>query len=144
MAIVQTTPEQARQILDSDDNALYLDVRSRREFEAGHPAGAINIPIADSTDGGPLRPNPEFLTVVERHVARDRRVLVGCQSGGRSVKACEVLSAAGYTDLANVQGGFGGARDRTGRTITPGWTDCGLPTDSGSPGGRSYEDLKNS
>ena len=144
MPIAQTTPQDAQKILETDPNALYLDVRSQREFEAGHPEGAINIPIADSTDGGPLRPNPDFLTVVERHVGRDRRVLVGCQSGGRSLKACDVLMAAGYTDLANVQGGYGGARDRSGNTLTPGWSDCGLPSGTGSPSGRGYEDLQKS
>ena len=38
-----------------------------------------------------------------------------------------MLEAAGYTDLTNVRGGFGGARDAAGQVVIAGWRDAGLP-----------------
>jgi rhodanese-related sulfurtransferase len=142
MDIPQTTPIDAHETLIGDTDAVYLDVRSSREFAAGHPEGALNIPIAESDGGGPLSPNPDFLAVVERHLVPGRPILVGCQSGGRSQRACGVLLQAGYTNVTNVQGGFGGARDRSGQEVTKGWQDCGLPVAEGSPEGRCYRSLK--
>ncbi|MBI2981414.1 MAG: rhodanese-like domain-containing protein, partial [Deltaproteobacteria bacterium] len=45
MPIQQTTPDKAKEILDKDSNAVYLDVRSVPEFAEGHAKGAINIPL---------------------------------------------------------------------------------------------------
>ena len=98
-------------------SAVYLDVRTPEEFDAGHPAGARNVAVflLDPGTRRP-RPNPGFLAVVQRHLPPATRLLVGCQSGMRSQRACELLADAGYTDLANVRGGFGGA----GPSDTPG------------------------
>jgi rhodanese-related sulfurtransferase len=41
--------------------------------------------------------------------------------------AAEIMANAGYTNLCNMQGGFGGARDQMGRVVTPGWAESGLP-----------------
>ena len=142
MEIPQTTPTEAHEILTSDSAALYLDVRSSQEFEAGHAEGALNIPIAEADGGGPLAPNPDFLAVVKRHLAPERRLLVGCLSGKRSQRACAVLLEAGYTNVANIQGGFGGARDAGGQVLTEGWRDAGLPVAEGSPEDRCYSALK--
>jgi hypothetical protein len=38
-----------------------------------------------------------------------------------------MLEEAGYADLTNVRGGFGGARDSSGAVVVPGWRDAGLP-----------------
>jgi sulfur-carrier protein adenylyltransferase/sulfurtransferase len=37
---------------------------------------------------------------------KDRPVVVYCHHGGRSARACEILARAGFTDLANLQGGI--------------------------------------
>ena len=133
MEIPQTTPADAHRALQTDPSALYLDVRTEAEFEAGHPAGARNIPVVsfDPATHRP-RPNPHFVAMVERTIPRDAKVLVGCQSGGRSQYACELLAQAGYTDVANVEGGFGGARDASGELVVPGWRDAGLPVETGA------------
>lgn len=130
MPIRQLTPPDAARELAEHPGAVYLDVRTPDEFDAGHPAGARNVPVFlfDPATGRP-RPNAEFMAVVGRHLAPDTRLLVGCQSGMRSQRACELLADAGYTDLANVRGGFGGSDD------TPGWRERGLPVEQG-PGGR--------
>lgn len=132
MDIPQTTPPEAWRTLERHPDAVYLDVRTEREFEAGHPAGARNIPllVLDAATGEP-RPNPDFLAAVERELPRGTRLLVGCQMGGRSQRACELLAEAGWTDVTNVRGGFGGARDQSGRVVVPGWRDEGLPVETG-------------
>jgi hypothetical protein len=39
-------------------------------------------------------------------VSKDRKVLVACQKGLRSLAACEQLSRAGYTDISWINGGL--------------------------------------
>ena len=143
MDIPQTTPPEAHDTLRKHPDAVYLDVRTEAEFEAGHPAGARNVPIMffDPGTGRPVA-NPDFLSVVERNLPRMTKLVVGCQAGGRSQRACEVLAAAGYGDVANVRGGFGGAHDQSGRVVVPGWAAAGLPVETGQTPGASYADLR--
>jgi rhodanese-related sulfurtransferase len=131
MAISQTTPREAHALLQQDPAAVYLDVRTDGEFDAGHPAGARNVPVMllDPATGRP-QPNAEFVAAVERDLPRSTRLVVGCQAGGRSQRACELLAAAGFTHLANVPGGFGGGQDAAGNPV-PGWAECGLPVEKG-------------
>lgn len=135
MEIRQTTPSDAYETLQRDPKTVYLDVRTAEEFAAGHPAGAINVPVIFFRAGG-SSPNPEFVEAVQRLVPPSTPLLVGCQAGGRSQRGAEMLVAAGYTDVTNVRGGFGGARDETGRTVIPGWREAGLPVETGSGGTR--------
>ena len=86
-------------------------------------------------------PNADFLETVEAHLPKEAKIIVGCMSGGRSQFAAEVLEDAGYQHVANMQGGFGGARDPMGRLLVPGWQDHGLPTEMGDGGTGSYEAL---
>ena len=132
MTIPQTTPAEAFETLKKHPDAVYLDVRTEGEFEAGHPAGARNVPVLtlDPATREP-RPNPNFVAAVEHELPRTTKLVIGCQAGGRSQRACELLRDAGYTDVTNVRGGFGGARDQTGRLVTPGWRDAGLPVENG-------------
>ena len=132
MDIRETTPPEAYAALQADPAAVYLDVRTEGEFEAGHPAGARNVPVVffDPATRQPT-PNPDFIATVERTIPRTAKLLVGCQSVGRSARACELLALAGFTDLTNVRGGFGGARDQSGRVVVPGWREAGLPVETG-------------
>lgn len=132
MDIRQTTPPEAHATLVEHPGAVYLDVRTEAEFAAGHPVGARNVPVVFLGAGGPPRPNPDFVATVEQLLPQSTTLLVGCQAGGRSQRACELLVAVGYTDVTNVRGGFGGARDQTGRVVVPGWQDAGLPVARGT------------
>jgi rhodanese-related sulfurtransferase len=137
MSIKQMTSLEAKAALDADPGAVYLDVRTEMEFAMGHPAGAINVPIAfpDSATGG-MRLNPDFLSVVQKVLPRDRPIFCGCQMGQRSQMAAQVLAQAGYTNVTNVQGGFGGSRD------TVGWKAAGLPVSSEAGDDVSYAGLR--
>ncbi|MBV8454766.1 MAG: rhodanese-like domain-containing protein [Deltaproteobacteria bacterium] len=125
--IKQVEPPQAYEILHENPEAIYLDVRTEEEFAQGHPAGAINIPVVFLKPGAAPQPNDSFLAVAEKLLPQDKPLVVGCMAGGRSQRACEILEQAGYSNLTNVRGGFGGARDATGAVVVVGWRDAGLP-----------------
>jgi rhodanese-related sulfurtransferase len=128
------TPEEAAALLA--EGYVYVDVRSEREFEAGHVPGALNVPISQQGT-----PNPDFLPVMQQAFAKTERLVVGCQSGGRSLRAVNQLSNAGFENLAEMHAGMDGARDAFGR-ITPGWSKQGLPVEQGKPPGQAYADVK--
>lgn len=143
MSIKQLTPVEAHEVLQNDPEAVYLDVRTEPEFAAGHPEGAINIPVAFPNPGGGLRMNPDFVKVVEKVLPRERAIVCGCQAGVRSQAAADLLSSVGYTELVNVQGGYGGkVNPSTGTVAIPGWRDSGLPVSSEVNGENSYDGLK--
>jgi rhodanese-related sulfurtransferase len=141
MPIKQVEPPQAHEILRTNPEAIYLDVRTEEEFAQGHPAGAINIPVVFLKPGAAPQPNDSFLAVAEKVLPPDKKLIVGCMAGGRSQRACEILEQAGYSDLTNVRGGFGGARDASGATVVVGWRDAGLPV-SRDLGDSSYRALR--
>ena len=59
----RVSPEEALGLMEKD-GYVYVDVRSVPEFEAGHPAGAFNVPLLDMSPMG-MTPNPDFLRVME-------------------------------------------------------------------------------
>ena len=126
------------------EGCTYVDVRSTPEYDRGHAAGAVNVPLAHLDPAtGRMQPNPDFLAVMKATQAADAGLLIGCQMGGRSARAAEILAAAGYTDVSNVLGGFGGARDRaTGRVLHEGWAEAGLPVETEPTPGGSYAELR--
>jgi rhodanese-related sulfurtransferase len=136
MTIKHITVDQAQQ--QCGEGATYLDVRSIPEFAAGHPEGAFNIPLLHLDPAtGQMRPNPEFLSVVRAAFPPDTTLVVGCKMGGRSAQACEILASAGFHDVANVLGGFGGA-PQFGHQ---GWVQAGLPVETAAPPEREYDAL---
>ncbi len=134
----RVTPPEAAALLK--EGWVYLDVRSIPEFEAGHPTGATNIPIMHARGGG-MMPNADFQKVVQATFAKDAKIVVGCKSGGRSQTAAGLMLSAGFTDVVDMRGGFGGERDAMGRVSVPGWADAGLPVSTAAEPGKSYAAL---
>jgi rhodanese-related sulfurtransferase len=130
MSVKQINPQQANDILQSDKSAVYIDVRTEPEFQNGHVPGARNIPVV-RPDPSTRRmvPNPEFLKTVEASFDKNTTIICGCQMGGRSQHAADLLVQAGYTNVSNMQGGFGGARDPMGNVVAPGWVQSNLPVE---------------
>ena len=130
--------------LQSDEGYTYVDVRSTPEYDQGHPAGAHNVPLLHLDPATrQMTPNPDFVAVMQASYAQDAQLLIGCQMGGRSARAADILAAAGYTDVCNVLGGYGGARDRmTGQVLHAGWADSGLPVEAAATPGGSYAELR--
>jgi len=137
MTIKHVTVQQARE--QQGKGATYIDVRSIPEFEQGHPEGAFNVPLLHADPATrQRRPNAEFLDVVRANFPADARLVIGCQMGGRSQKAAEILASAGYQDVANVLGGYGGA-PHMGHA---GWVQAGLPVEQHADAAREYDALR--
>ena len=140
MATIQrVSPAEAKTLID-EQGYVYLDVRSEPEFVAGHPTGAQNVPLMHAGPGG-MTPNPDFLAVVQAVYPKDAKLVVGCKAGGRSLKAAEMMIAAGYTGVIDQRAGFDGPRDAFGALSEKGWSPAGLPVETTTPGG-SYAELK--
>ena len=77
----------------ADGTALLLDVRDRGEYAAGHVPGAVSAPLGE-------------LAARAAELPIDRPIAVHCQGGERSVIAVSLLRRAGFTHLADVEGGF--------------------------------------
>ena len=92
----QITQDEAKQIMDSGEDYILLDVREQDEFDAGHIPGAILIPYG------------EIETKAEAVLTdKDAQILVYCRSGRRSKIAAESLAKLGYTNVKE----FGGIID---------------------------------
>ena len=93
---VNITAEEAKQIMDSEEDYIILDVREQDEYDAGHIPGAILIPYTQIAEKA-----EEVLT------DKDQLILVYCRSGRRSKIAAEALAELGYTNIKE----FGGIID---------------------------------
>jgi rhodanese-related sulfurtransferase len=124
VSIRRVSPADAKALVDKEGYS-YVDVRSVREFQAGHPTGAYNVPLLDMGPMG-MAPNPDFLNVMEKAFPKESKLVVGCQMGGRSLKAAQLLESAGFTNVVDQQAGFNG------------WRPAGLPVSSEAPADHTY------
>ena len=93
---VNITAEEAKQIMDTEEDYIILDVRTQEEYDQGHIHGAILIPDTEVE-----------VTVEEVLTDKDQLLLVYCRSGRRSKLASEILVELGYTNIKE----FGGIID---------------------------------
>lgn len=133
MSVRRVSPEEAKKLLDQE-SYVYVDVRSIPEFEAGHPQGAYNVPIAHMGAMG-MTPNSNFIAVMQKRFAKDAKLVVGCKSGGRSLQAAMLLQSAGFTGVVDQRAGFDGGPGE------PGWRPRGLPVSVAAEADHAYEDL---
>src|SRR5262249_60195378 len=110
MAIREITPQQAHDTLSADPTVVYIDVRTEREFVAGHPEGAVNIPVAFPDPARGMVMNADFIKVVEGHFPKTKKIIVGCQAGPRSTAAAGLLEKGGYQDVLKRLWCFGARR----------------------------------
>lgn len=137
----EISAKEAYDRMQQSPDAVYLDVRSIPEFEQGHPAGAINIPLMNLVPGMGMTPNEDFTAVVQANIPPDTELIIGCKTGGRSARACQVLQGLGYQNVTNVRTGFVGAMDNMGRVVEPGWSMLNLPLCAGCEEKSQYEYL---
>ena len=135
--------KQARETLQNEKGAVYIDVRTEEEFAAGHPEGAINIPVGAPH---PLLPrldlNPDFLDVVRASVPEHTPILIGCRAGPRAEMAANLLTQSGYPKVRWVLGGFHGMTDAMGIVVAPGWRELGFPESREAGEGIGYPSLR--
>jgi rhodanese-related sulfurtransferase len=138
-SIPRFSPQDAHKLI-TEEGYVHVDVRTEGEYAAGHPAGALNVPVMNAGPGG-MAPNADFVKVMSGLFAKDAKIVVGCRSGQRSMRAAEMLVNAGFSGVVDQRAGFDGPKDPAGRPIEPGWAAAGLPVEKETPGG-SYADLK--
>ena len=90
------TAQQAKQIMDTQEGYVILDVREKEEYDQGHIPGAIVIPHTQ------VEAQAESVLT-----DKDQLILVYCRSGRRSKLAADVLVKLGYTNIKE----FGGILD---------------------------------
>ena len=76
-------------------HALVIDVRDDAEFASGHIVDAKHIPLEKLAD-----------RLNELAKYQDKPLLVNCQRGARSAKACDILRKAEFKQVHNLQGGL--------------------------------------
>lgn len=120
------TPKQAYEFLQSNPEAVFIDVRSEIEHMfVGHPENSMLVPWVDGPD---WEINPDFVAHVKKASSLNRPVVLICRSGRRSVDAGLVLEKAGLTEVYNVLNGFeGDLNDHHHRNSINGWRFEGLP-----------------
>jgi phage shock protein E len=87
--------EDAAKLLKTDTNIVVLDVRTPKEFEAGHIKGATNINFQDK----------EFADRIAK-LDKSKTYLVHCAAGGRSAKACEQIKTLNLKSVLHMNQGF--------------------------------------
>jgi rhodanese-related sulfurtransferase len=86
--------KQALHLLENDSNTSLLDVRTIEEYKTGHLRDATLIPVQSLEENlGMLRQD------------KDKKIIVYCASGNRSVSASRILQEKGFTPF-NVKGGI--------------------------------------
>ncbi len=91
---------------------LLVDIREPYEFEDLHIKGSLNIPrgiLEPACDYGYGDTVPELVT------ARDKKVIVICRSGHRSVLAAHTMQQMGFQSVKSL------------KTGVKGWNDYELP-----------------
>ena len=93
---VSISHQEAKEIIDTENDYIILDVRTVEEYNSGHIPNAILIP------------NEEIKQKAESILKnKNQLILVYCRSGRRSKQAASVLVSLGYTNIKE----FGGIID---------------------------------
>lgn len=77
------------------DDILLLDIRTKEEYEEKNIPNSINIQLNDL-----------LYNIDEIEEYKNKKVVVYCRSGHRSITACNLLSMEGFTNLYNLEKGI--------------------------------------
>ena len=84
-----------KDLLDAGEDFLFLDCRGQNEHERCRIAGTKLLPVGEL-------PN----RVGELEACRDKRIVVHCHRGARSLKAALWLREQGFSQAQSMQGGI--------------------------------------
>lgn len=124
------TPPEAWTLLNSDDNAVLIDVRTDAELDwVGHVSfsedRSFHIEWNNYPEG--IR-NNDFIAEIKARVQADQTILFICRSGARSHHAAALAAKHGFKQAINVLEGFEGDKDdHHRRSSVNGWRFHGLP-----------------
>lgn len=79
-------------------NSIVLDVRTTAEYKAGHIPGSLQIDVLQAE---------QFKKEVAA-LDKNKSYLLYCRSGKRSADAMQLMKAAGFGKLYDLEGGFNG------------------------------------
>ena len=102
MANIEITPREVKDLLASDPQVLFVDVREQWEYDTAHLEGSVLIP---------LREVPGNLQRIENA----ERVVIFCHHGMRSLDAAAWLRSQGVESAQSMAGGI----DRWSTEIDP-------------------------
>ncbi len=96
-AVVENLDKAAfAEALSTATSPQLIDVRTAREYDAGHIETAVNMDFL-STD---------FEEKILAQLDKDKPVFVYCQVGGRSAKAVAVIKKQGFKTIYELKGGY--------------------------------------
>ncbi|GMK42537.1 hypothetical protein PCCS19_55970 [Paenibacillus sp. CCS19] len=90
----EISTDELRERLEQGEKLYLIDVREPDEWEDGHVAEAISIPLSQLQ-----------ARVGELAAGGEEPFILMCRSGNRSSRACDYLTALGY-EVVNVAGGM--------------------------------------
>lgn len=88
------SPAQAVTLINRS-NAVVLDIREKKEFDAGHIVDAVHIPVAKLSSR---------TSELEKH--KEVPIVVVCKLGQSSTDAIKVLKGAGFNHVVRMSGGM--------------------------------------
>lgn len=89
--------EEMQKMIRKNKNIIILDVRTRDEYMYNHLQNAINVPLQEVSE--------KIENIIKN---KNEIIIVYCQLGGRSKKACAKLQKLGYANVYNLEGGIEG------------------------------------
>ncbi|PAT01450.1 hypothetical protein CI105_06975 [Candidatus Izimaplasma bacterium ZiA1] len=92
--------EQLSEMLASDDNYYFIDVRTEQEFNN------LRIPGFSNLDLYSFDKNPELINTLD--LDKSIPVVIMCNSGNRSVTAAKIFIDQGFTTVYNLKNGIQG------------------------------------
>lgn len=95
--------EELDEMVENHEDMLVVDVREPDEFALGHIPGALNIPrgLLEGAADPSYKHRIDVLCD-----ARERAVILYCQTGGRSAMAADTLTQMGFAKAWNLAGGI--------------------------------------
>ena len=126
--IEQIKSSEIEDFIKENSNTVLLDVRTENEWNSlGKPkAEDLNSKTYFVTVSHDLSnwqvPDQNFIVNVKKKIGKDKKILVMCAAGGRSMIAANLLENEGYSVL-NVSDGY------SGNSQDPGWKKSNLPVD---------------
>ena len=96
--ISEIAVQELKKLIDSNSESFVLiDVRNVNERQIAHISGSVLVPLASIEDGTGI---PQIRSLIE-----NKRLIVHCKMGGRSIKALEILEKFGIVGT-NLKGGI--------------------------------------
>jgi rhodanese-related sulfurtransferase len=94
---INVTVTQGKEMIDRGE-VFILDVRAPDEYASGHIKNSTLLAVQDIP--------AQELDIKLKEISKDRKILVYCRSGRRSVLASTILVDNGFSQVYNMKGGI--------------------------------------